>query len=164
MRFQLQALRKRARGSVLIEVSIGFAVLIIVSLMLMRLSMAALASRTWVVRQTLSDAYCTRESALAKRVPFAALDAMWPTGADNALVSTPNMGTLGVDAGSDAARAVTGTLSRYKTVLNVNLPSTVGDAALPNPASGTSFLLTSVLSYNIGGQVYYKTRSTVRTQ
>ncbi len=148
----------------------GFALLMIVSLMLLRLSMIALASRSWVVKQTLSDAYCTRESAMAKRIPFANLNnpdpliSLWPTGVGNAAVTTVNMGTLGATAGTAAQRAVTGTLRRYKTPIAAALPAGVGDGGNSNPADSDSFLLTSVLSYTIGGQPYYKTRSTVRTQ
>lgn len=167
MKFSHQSRERKRKGSALVEVAIGFAVLMIVSLMLLKLSMIAIANRSWIVRQTLSDAYCTRESALAKRTPFANLNALWPTGAGNAAVTYPVMGTLGVTAGNDAQRTVTGTLKRYKTQIAATLPAGVGDASdplQPNPAANTSYLLTSVLSYKIGTKQYYKTRSTVRTQ
>lgn len=163
MRFSFHSRKRKPRGSALIEVALGFALLMIVSLLLLKLSMVALASRSWIVKQTLSDAYCTRESALAKRTPFASLGS-WPTGVENASETEVVMGTLGASAGNDDQRAVKGTLKRYKTPIASNLPGGVGDGVEPNPAASTSYLLTSVLSYTIGDQQYYKTRSTVRTQ
>lgn len=139
----------------------GFALLIIVSLLLMKLSMVALANRSWIVQQTFSDAYCTKEAALAKRIPFRDLDTpgtLWPTGVENALEEDVVMGYLGAGAGN---APVNGTIKRFKEPVNVVLPA---GAAVANPASVESYLVQSVLSYQIHGNTYYKTRSTIRTK
>lgn len=144
------------------ETAIGFGVLIIVSLLLMKMSMIALSSRSWTVRQTLSDAYCGRELAYAKRIPFedlAANNSPWPT-YPAVSTTTVTLGTLGSGAGN-----VTGTLQRFKEPASNNLAANEGvGSAATNPSSINSYLVQSVLSYEISGKTYYKTRSAIRTQ
>ncbi|MEY4484649.1 MAG: hypothetical protein RL693_2101 [Verrucomicrobiota bacterium] len=164
MKMKPHAWQRKLQGSILLEVSMGFALLIIVSLLLMKLSMVALANRSWVVQQTFSDAYCTKETALAKRIPFNTLTksnseiCLWPTGVENAVTKDVVMGKLGNGAGNTS---VTGTVKRFKEPINVALPA---GADVDNPASVESYLVQSVLSYKIHGQTYYKTRSTIRTK
>lgn len=144
------------------ECAVGFAVLIIVALLLMKLSMVALASRSWIVKQTLSDAYCTRETAYAKRIPFDELTSNtspWST-YPTITTTTVVLGTLGRGAGD-----VTGTLKRFKEPMSNNLVEQGGTGSTTtNPSAINSYLIQSVLTYQINGKDYYKTRSAIRTQ
>lgn len=146
----------------LMECAVGFGVMIVVSLLLMKLSMIALANRSWIVKQTLSDAYCSRETAYAKRIPFEDLSSNaspWPT-YPTITTTTVTLGTLGRGAGD-----VTGTLKRFKEPMSNNLPDEGGTgSATTNPAAVNSYLVQSVLTYQINGKEYYKTRSAIRTQ
>lgn len=162
MKIPLHVRERRKEGSMLMEVAVGFGVLIVVSLLLLKLSMIALSSRSWIVKQTLSDAYCTREIAYAKRIPFDDLTSNaspWPTYPTIA-TTTVTLGTLGRGAGD-----VTGTLKRYKEPMSNNLATQGGTGSTStNPAAINSYLIQSVLTYQINGKDYYKTRSAIRTQ
>lgn len=153
---------RKPQGSMLMETAIGFGVLIIVSLLLMKMSMIALSSRSWTVRQVLSDAYCGQELALAKRIPFESLtanDSPWPTYPAVA-TATVTLGTLGRGAGD-----VTGVIKRFKEPASNNMVGNEGTgSSVTNPSNINSYLLQSVLTYEINGKTYYKTRSAIRTQ
>ena len=147
--------RLRPCGSMLLEsvVALGFAS--VLALMMMKASMVSLASNQWTVMQTLTDAYMTRESALASRVPLAEVTAVtskWPDPAINVPQRIQTTVTIGKLAGGEA---VPGTLIRFRT----------NDTKADDAATASSaYRLYSVLTYKIGGTDYYKTRSILRTQ
>ena len=62
--------KSRQRGSALIEISLSYATLVIIALLTLKASVNATSSQAWTVRQSMSDAYIMRESALASRMNF----------------------------------------------------------------------------------------------
>src|SRR5688500_14058911 len=102
----------REQGSVLVEVSLGMGLTAFLALLLMKASLLALSNNQWTVMQTLTDAYLTRETALAHRVPVADLTApstKWP----DAAVDDPPRLVQTVELGKTAGgHAVNGTLTR----------------------------------------------------
>lgn len=144
--------RNRQRGSLLIEVSAALALTLALALLIMRASLLSISGNQWTIMQTLTDAYLSRESALANRLPFADLtdeQSSWP---DLAVDPVPEKTvTLGRTAGG---QAVNGTLKRFRTAE----VSTVAEAQL------SVWRLHSILTYRIGSQEYMKSRSTLRLQ
>jgi hypothetical protein len=105
--------------------------------------------------QTLTDAYLTRETALAHRVPVADLTSVetkWP----DAAVDDPPRLVQTVELGKTAGgHAVNGTLTRYR----------VNETPEDNADTGISvWRLHSILTYKIGDADYVKSRSTLRMQ
>jgi hypothetical protein len=144
--------RSRQRGSLLIEISAALALTMALALLIMRASLLSISGNQWTVMQTLTDAYLSRETALANRLPFADLtgeESSWPNlAADPVPEQTV---TLGHIAGG---QAVTGTLKRFRTAE----ANTVAEAQL------AVWRLHSILSYKVGSQEYVKSRSTLRLQ
>lgn len=142
----------RRHGSVLIEVSLGFALTATLALAMMRSSLVAISGNQWTVMQTLTDSYLSRESALSNRIPYADLtsaESPWPVLAD-APVSEQTV-TIGRVAGG---HLVEGTLRRFRTAEILT-----GSETFPS-----LWRLHSVLSYNVGSMEYVKSRSTLRMQ
>ncbi len=149
---QTSCQRSRQRGSLLIEVSAALALTLALALVIMRASLLSISGNQWTIMQTLTDAYLSRESALANRLPFADLTgdlSSWP---DLAVDPVPEQTvTLGRVAGG---QEVNGTLKRFRTAE----ASTVAEAQL------SIWRLHSILTYRIGSQEYMKSRSTLRLQ
>lgn len=143
------------QGSLLVEVSMAMGLAALLSLVLMKASMLAIGGNQWTIMQTLTDAYLTRESALASRIPFADLtkaDSLWPdSGADNPPRIKQTV-TLGKTPGG---ANVTGELTRFRT------NQTASDDA---DTRLTVCRVYSVLTYRLGDQQYVKSRSTLRMQ
>jgi hypothetical protein len=145
----------REQGSVLVEVSLGMGMTSFLALILMKASLLALSNNQWTIMQTLTDAYLTRETALAHRVPVADLtgpDTKWP---DSAVDDPPRL-VQTVELGRTAGNhAVNGTLTRYR----------VDETPADNADTGIAvWRLHSVLTYKIGDAEYVKSRSTLRMQ
>jgi len=144
--------RLRPHGSLLIEVSASLALTSALALIIMRSSLLAISGNQWTIMQTLTDAYLSRESALANRLPFADLTASQSAWPDIAVDPVPELNvTLGRVAGGQEMQ---GTLRRFRAAevaSNTETPLTV-------------WRLHSVLSYRIGSQEYLKSRSTLRLQ
>ncbi len=128
------------------------------ALLLMRASLLALDSNQWTIMQTLTDAYMTRESALANRLPVADLTAAgspWPDVAANE-ARFEGVVSLGRLAGGTE---VNGRIVRFR----VN--SAPEDEALGAGAPDLAiWRLHSVLTYQVGEHTYVKSRAVLRTQ
>lgn len=131
----------------------GFAV--VLALVIMKASLLALSSNQWTIMQTLTDAYLTRETALAVRLPVADLTAAgssWPDlNADDPPWQEETV-TLGRTAGG---RTVDAAVKRFR----------VNETPVVNVDTGIAvWRIHSVLTYTIGEHEYFKSRSTVRVQ
>ncbi len=149
---------RRPRGSLLIEVSLGMWLAAMLALLLMRASLLALGSNQWTIMQTLTDAYMTRETALANRLPMADLAAAnspWPNagGGEARFEAVVSLGRLA--GGTD----VTGRIVRFR-VNSAPAAAAVGEGA----PDLDIWRLHSVLTYQVGEQSYVKSRTILRTQ
>ena len=151
------------RGSALIEVTMALAVLTILGLLLFKSSINALYPRQWTLEQTLSDAYLTYEKAYAQRIPFSNLtDAgltPWPAQPQSSVLTNVEIGRI------------PGGTPIYATVTRTRIPDTnnlVADGGtgttVTNPSAMRVWKVQSILSYNIGGRNYVKSRTVVRSQ
>jgi hypothetical protein len=147
--------RRFFSGSVLLEVSLGLALAAFVAVATLRQSMLALSAGQWAAMQAITDSYLTRETALATRLPYDELtqEVFWPPN-EAASTQTVVLGSMADPAGGPP-REVQAQLTRSSQT------ETIGNTGLPDV---TVLRLDSVLSYQIGGQPYIKSRSTLRTQ
>ena len=144
-----------APGSLLIEVSVAMGLAALVALLVMRSSLLAVSGNQWTVMQTLTDAYLTRETALAHRVPLADLtgpESSWPDMATDSPPTFTQTVTLGKLAGGQSVQA---SLTRFR------MNASEEQGAETNLAV---WRLHSVLSYQISDRQYVKSRSTLRMQ
>jgi hypothetical protein len=112
----------------------------------------AVSGNQWTIMQTLTDAYLSREIALSNRIPIAELigpQSTWPEFTSNSVFARTV--TLGKLAGG---QVVEGSLKRFRT----------SDAGFNSETQIKAWRLHSVLSYNIGGREYVKSRSTLRLE
>ncbi|MEX2579334.1 MAG: hypothetical protein WD342_09770 [Verrucomicrobiales bacterium] len=151
--------RSRQRASALIEIAVAYGTLVMVALITLKASINTSASQVWTVKQSMTDAYITRESALASRIPFdditgdSSLWALYP----DVTTSTPVIGKL--PGGTD----VVGTLHRTRIPDSNNLVSKGGSGTLStNPGSSEAWRLQSMLVYQVADTKYVKTRTTLR--
>lgn len=141
------------QGSILIEVSIAVAFAAFLGLFTMKASLLAISNNQWVILQTLTDAYLTRETALSLRIPLANLtdlDSPWPN--QEGVAPTKETVTIGLLPGGAPVQAQ---LTRYR--FDVTQPDAV-DTGI------STWRLHSILEYYVGGQRYVKSRSTLRMQ
>ena len=156
-----QKRRRVSSGIALIEATIGLGGLVVVSLLLFKASLSATAAQRWTVIQAMTDAYMTRETAVAKRVPFddiLALDSLWP--------AHPAMSTQEVELGRlPGGFAVTATLNRTRIADVNNFASAGGSgSAISNPAKMEVWRLRSFLDYSVAQRQYVKSRTVIRTR
>ena len=147
-------LRRLAKGSLLVEVSVAMGFAALVALVLMKASLLAIGGNQWTIMQTLTDSYLTRETALANRIPFADLtgaNSNWPDSAGTPARIKQTV-TLGKLPGGIAVQA---DLTRFRS--NETAPDDA-DTRL------TVWRVYSVLTYRMGDQQYVKSRSTLRMQ
>ena len=151
--------RPGQRGSALIEIAMSYGTLVIVALLTLKASLNATSGQTWTIKQAMSDAYITRETALASRVPFEALTgggSLWPASPAVAN-STVTIGRL------PGGRTVTGTLNRTRYADTNNLAAAGGTGtATTNPSGTEAWRVQSILSYELGGRTYVKSRTVLR--
>jgi hypothetical protein len=143
------------RGAMLLEATMAMGLASVLALVLMKASLIGLTGNQWNVMQTLTDAYLTRETALAKRMPLAditAANSPWPDPTTDVPPRQETTVSLGKIAGGTA---VTGTLIRFRANATQQ-----DDAAMATSV----YRLYSVLSYKVGDKVYFKSRSTIRMQ
>jgi hypothetical protein len=141
------------QGSILIEVSIAVAFATFLGLFTMKASLLAISNNQWVILQTLTDAYLTRETALSLRIPLANLtdnDSPWPN--QEGVAPAKETVTIGRLPGGAPVQAQ---LTRYR--FDVTQPDAV-DTGI------STWRLHSILEYSVGGQRYVKSRSTLRMQ
>lgn len=136
-----------------VSVALGFAGLI--ALLMLKASLLSISGNQWTIMQTLTDAYLTRETALANRIPLADLTGAATAWPDPTIDDPPrNQQTvvLGKLAGGHEVQAE---LTRFR-VEETNAANT--DTPL------SVWRLHSILTYAIGGHQYVKSRSTLRMQ
>ena len=143
------------------EATIALSMLTVVGLMLLKLSLNILSPRQWVLHQSLADAYMTYERSYAERVPFATLVANgspWPV--------HPTLTTTQVEIGRlPGGAVVTGTVARTRLPDPNNYPLDGGGGTLiTNPAGMKVWRVQSILTYQIGGRTYAKSRTVIRSQ
>jgi hypothetical protein len=138
------------RGFVLVEATMALSILTVLGLLMLKLSLTILSPRQWALSQTVSDAYLTYERAYAQRLPFETLTdgaSPWPV--------YPATATSAVEIGRlPGNRPIMGTVIRSRT----------NATPITNPASMTIWKVQSVLTYQIGGRNYVKSRTVIRAQ
>jgi len=147
------------RGSALIEIAVSYGTLVMIAVISLKASINVSSSQTWTVKQAMTDAYMTREVALASRVPFDQITvsgSLWPLSPETAS-STVEIGKL---PGGDS---VTAQLHRTRIPDPNNFPSAGGSGdESSNPAATEAWKLQSLLVYDVGDKEYVKTRTTLR--
>ncbi|MDF1823932.1 MAG: hypothetical protein P1U68_04775 [Verrucomicrobiales bacterium] len=150
-----------ARGYALIEIAASYAALVIVALITLRSTMNNVSGQQWTVKQAMTDAYLTRETALASRVPFTEIrsnSSPWP--------EEPDVSTQTVPVGRlPGGTVVSATLHRTRIpdANNLNSGSGTGNSN-SNPALSEAWKLQSILVYTVGNKEYVKTRTTLRVR
>jgi hypothetical protein len=153
--------KRQQKGSALIEVALSYSVLVMVALVTLKASINTASSQAWTVKQAMTDAYLTRETALATRVPFDEINtssSLWAL-SPGVTTSTVVIGRL------PGGRVVTADLHRTRIAAPNNLPSAGGTGTTAtNPGETEGWKLQSILAYQIGDKEYVKTRTTLRTR
>lgn len=153
---RINARKRPARGSMLIEVAAGFGLLVVVSLLLLKAALTVTTVQKWTVIQGLSDSFMSREVALGKRYPFDGADGFlavgspWPVYPAVA-TTTVEIGRL---PGPGAGRPITGNLRRTRVPVTQTL----------NPTGTEAWQLQSFLTYSTGGRDYVKSRTVLRAR
>ena len=146
---------------VLVESMLALSILTLLGLLLLKLSLNILHPRQWVLQQAVTDAYMTFERSYAERIPFEdllALNSPWP--------HFPRTSTTQVEIGRlPGNRAITGSVTRTRLPDTGNFPLDGGSGTVAtNPAAMKIWKAQSVLSYQIGGRSYAKSRTVLRSQ
>lgn len=151
--------RNRRRGSALIEISLSYATLVIVGLLSLKASVNATSGQAWTVKQAMSDAYITRETALASRIPYDTL-----TGASSPWPSYPSVSSTTVTIGKlPGGHLVSAMLHRTRIPESNNLASAGGTGtATTNPSGTEAWKVQSILSYTVNDRQYVKSRTVLR--
>lgn len=141
------------------EIALSYAALVLVGLISLKATYTASASQAWTVKQSMTDAYITRETALASRFPFdeitsdASLWALSPNATESTVVIGKMPGGTEVEA----------TLYRTRIADPNNLPADGGTGTTTtNPGSTAAWQLQSMLAYDVGDKTYVKTRTVLR--
>lgn len=139
----------------------SYATLVIVALLSLRASVNVTSGQAWTVKQAMSDAYITRETALASRIPFDTLTSTSSPWAAHPSVSTSTV-TLGKLPGG---QSVTATIHRTRIPDANNLPQAGGSGTeVSNPTGTEAWKLQSLLSYTVGEKQYVKSRTVLRVR
>ena len=144
-----------------LEAAVGYGVLLIVALLLLKGSRTVAAAQQWTVRQAMTDAYLTKESALGTRWPFDDFKlngSPWPTypSIDEETVTVGRM---------PGGLPVTATVRRTKFPADDNLASAGGAGSeLTNPAQTEAWKLQSLLLFKVGDRDYIKSRTVLRVR
>jgi hypothetical protein len=145
----------------LVEITLALSMLTVIGLFMLKISLDILAPRQWALQQALSDAHMTYERAYAERLPFDSLlanDSPWP--------AFPNTASSAVEIGRlPGGTPVTGTIHRTRLPDAENHPVDGGNGdETNNPAAMKVWKVQSVLTYQIGGRSYAKSRTVIRSQ
>ncbi|MCB1063473.1 MAG: hypothetical protein KDN20_11205 [Verrucomicrobiae bacterium] len=154
-----QVFHRRNRGSFIVEAAIGYGVMMLVALLMLKASRTVTATQQWTVMQGLTDAFLTQETAIGNRIPFddmTAAASLWPV--------YPTMATSTVIIGRlPGGTPVTATLQRTRHADDNNLSENGGNGtAVSNPAGMEAWQLQSFLVYRIGTRDYVKSRTMLR--
>ncbi|KAB2638028.1 MAG: hypothetical protein DVB25_08775 [Verrucomicrobia bacterium] len=145
----------------LVEATLSLSILTLIGLVMLKLALNILQPRQWALQQGLSDAYVTYERAYAERLPFATL-----TSATSPWPAYPTTSSSSVELGRlTGGVPVTGSVLRTRFPDTNNLPIDSGSGtSATNPASMKVWKFQSVLTYQIGGRNYAKSRTIIRSQ
>ncbi len=143
------------------ELTFGFGFLTVLALLLFKASVSATSAQRWTVVQAMTDAYMSREMALARRYPFddfKETGTPWPT--------YPAIQTEVVEVGKlPGGLAVTATVRRTKFADENNLVAEGGKGdSFTNPSGMEAWRLQSLLTYTVSGRDYVKTRNVLRSR
>ncbi|MEM6277910.1 MAG: hypothetical protein AAF733_00425 [Verrucomicrobiota bacterium] len=150
----------KSRGYALVEVAASYAAIVIVGLVTLRSTLNSVTGQHWTVKQAMTDAYLTREVALASRMPFSTIrsssSSPWPEYPD---VSSQTVVVGKLPGGSN----VTAELHRTRIPDGNNRGSGGGSGNnSTNPSSSEAWKLQSIISYEVRGKEYVKTRTILR--
>ena len=145
----------------MVEAMMSLSILTVLGLVLLKLSLNMLNPRQWTLQQTVTDAYMTYERAYAERIPFENLlasDSPWP--------AYPITTATAVEVGRlPGGIPITGTVTRTRLPDAENYPSDGGTGTVAsNPAAMKVWKAQSILTYQIGGRNYAKSRTVLRSQ
>lgn len=179
----LQHTRTRIRpGSMLIEISVALGLLTAIGLFLLKGSLDVMAPRNWIIIQNMADSYLTYEEAYAKRISFDELtdnansdwtiiDADSPTKPTDAGGNVIDMEIDVIIGKVPGGKTISGKLTRIRIEETDyhNIPSFIDvddykSKIAQNPAKMKTWKLQSILTYEIKGQTYHKTRTVIRSQ
>ncbi len=139
----------------------ALSLLTVVGLILLKLSLNILHPRQWILQQSVTDAYLTYERAYAERIPFDDLvdDASpWPL-APATSSTVVEMGRL------PGGNPITGTVVRTRLPDPGNYPIDGGTGTVEsNPAGMKIWRAQSLVTYQVGGRTYVKSRTILRSQ
>lgn len=146
---------------ILIEAMVTLSILTMIGLILLKISLNILHPRQWTLQQTITDAYLTYERSYAERIPFEQLvseQSPWP--------ASPQTQTTDVEIGRlPGNHPIFGKVIRTRIPADTNFPIDGGSGnPTINPASMKIWKAQSVLSYEIGGKDYLKSRTVIRSQ
>jgi len=153
--------RRTIRGSMIVEVSVGFWVLLGVAFLMLKAAGTVTSGQRWTVLQSMTDAYMTKETAVGNRWPFddfKSNGSPWPT--------YPSISQQTVVIGKlPGGIPLSATLKRTKYPAPNNLSGSGGSGtSTTNPASTECWKLQSLLSYKVGTRDYVKARTTLRVR
>ena len=146
---------------VLVEAMVSLSILTVLGLLLLKLSLNILQPRQWVIQQTITDAYLTYERAYAERISFEEL-----TGLNSPWPAHPTTNSSVVEIGRlPGNRVINGVVTRTRMPDPGNFPIDGGiGSTTTNPAAMKIWKAQSVLTYEIGGRNYVKSRTVLRSQ
>lgn len=148
------------RGSLLLEVTMGFGFLLAVALLLLKAAVTVTSVQKWTIVQGLTDARMSFEVASAKRIPYA----NFLGGPDYPLFPAVNASTVVVGR-LPGGRVLNATLRRTRQPVTNNLPAAGGiGTALTNPTGMEAWQLQSYLTYQVSGRAYVKSRTVLRAR
>ncbi|MAB77185.1 MAG: hypothetical protein CMO47_12100 [Verrucomicrobiales bacterium] len=159
MKIRAQHKNVRQRGSVLIEIAVAYGTLVTVAVLTLKAAVNTTSGQAWTVKQSMTDAYLTRETALASRIPF---DEVTSDGSLWAL--HPSVTTSTVEIGKlPGGSPVLATIHRTR-IPDANNLSTAGGTGTTatNPGRTEAWKLQSLLVYTIAEREYVKTRTALR--
>ena len=154
-----QQSKNAQKGSALVEIALSYAALVLVGLITLKATYTASASQAWTVKQSMTDAYITRETALASRFPFDEITtdaSLWALSPD----TTESSVVIGKMPGGGEVEA-----KLYRTrIPDPNNLTTAGGTgtSITNPGSTEAWQLQSMLVYNVTDKTYVKTRTVLR--
>jgi prepilin-type N-terminal cleavage/methylation domain-containing protein len=153
--------RAGRRGFTLVEITLATALLTALSVILLKVSIQISSMQSWAAMQSLTDAYLSRETALASRLPFGDLvsaESPWPP--------YPESSETEVAIGRyPGGREIRVSLVRFREPDPNNLDLSGGSGTLlTNPARTEAWKARSVISYRIAGRDYHKARTILRVR
>lgn len=147
-------------GNFLIEVVVATVLLIGVAFVTLRATNNVLSGRQQIVLHTLADSALLLETAKAQRISFDEMkdpSSAWKIGdVDEQEIE------IGKISGGEPVKAM---LARQRFADELNYPAYGGSGTLDsNPLAFEKYTLAMVLTYEVDGRKYVKTRSVVRSR